>query len=230
MKFLTPRLIKIASLIKDDDEIVADIGTDHAYLPIYLAKGHKVKFVYASDINKNPFKVAKENVKNFGVSDSIEVINSPGLSWTLERDNLIIDCCVISGMGSTTILDILKLDNDKINSYIISSNTLVGPIRQWVKEQKYFIEQEVLVEDNNIIYEIIKINKFAGIKIKKHSQIYFGPILLKNIDKLFVEKWVKEKEKINKILINLPSRDKKIKPLKKNLKLINKFINKEMSE
>ncbi|AXK51109.1 tRNA (adenine(22)-N(1))-methyltransferase [Spiroplasma alleghenense] len=230
MKFLTPRLIKIASLIKDDEEIVADIGTDHAYLPIYLAKGHKVKYVYASDINKNPFKVAQQNVKNFGVSDSIEVINSPGLEWTLERENLIIDCCVISGMGSTTILEILKKDSDKINSYIISSNTLVEPIRKWVKDKKFFIELEVLVEDNGIIYEIIKVNKFAGKKIKTKSQTCFGPILMKNINQLFIDKWVKEKEKINKILINLPEKDKKKKTFKKQLKLINKYTNKEMSQ
>ncbi|AHI53736.1 tRNA: m1A22 methyltransferase [Spiroplasma sabaudiense Ar-1343] len=228
MKFLTPRLITVASLINDDDDIIADIGTDHAYLPIYLAKGHKVEYVYASDINKKPFETALQNVKNFGVNNMIEVIHGPGISWIKERSNLQIDCCVISGMGSTTILDILKEDNTKINSYIFSSNTNVLPIRSWVRMNKYFIESEVLVEDNDIIYEIIKVNKFAGKKIRSLREEYFGPLLIKNRNKLFIEKWATEEEKLNKILVKLPKNDSKIKKIKKELKMIKKHTNKEM--
>lgn len=128
-------------------------------------------------------------------------------------------------MGSTSILDILKKDNENIYSYIIASNTGLEEIRNWTKQKKYFVEKEIIVEDNKIIYEIIKINKYAGIKIKRKKDILFGPLLLKDKkNKLFLQKWLEEEEKLFKLLQKIPKKDKKYKKIMKRKKQISKFL------
>ncbi|AGR42285.1 tRNA (adenine(22)-N(1))-methyltransferase [Spiroplasma diminutum] len=223
MSFLTPRLFSLASLITEG-EVVADIGTDHAYLPIYLAKDGKAKKIYATDVALKPLTVAKNNLASFGVADKVETILADGIEWTIPN-NIKLDSCIIAGMGSTSILDILKKDNENIYSYIIASNTYLEPIRKWTKEKKYFVEKEIIVEDNKIIYEIIKINKFAGTKIKSKKDILFGPLLVRDEkNKLFLQKWLEEEEKLFKLLQQIPKKDKKYKETLKRKNEISKLL------
>ncbi|AUB31824.1 tRNA (adenine(22)-N(1))-methyltransferase [Spiroplasma floricola] len=223
MSFLTPRLFSLASLITEG-EVVADIGTDHAYLPIYLAKDGKAKKIYATDVALGPLKVAKNNLTSFGVADKVETILADGIEWTM-LNQIKLDSCIIAGMGSSSILDILKKDNENIYSYIIASNTNLEPIRKWTKEKKYFVERELIVEDNKIIYEIIKINKFAGTKIRNKRDILFGPLLIKDEkNKLFLQKWLEEEEKLFKLLQQIPKKDKKYKVTLKRKKEISKLL------
>ncbi|QHX36803.1 class I SAM-dependent methyltransferase [Spiroplasma sp. BIUS-1] len=223
MSFLTPRLFSLASLITEG-EVVADIGTDHAYLPIYLAKDGKAKKIYATDVSLGPLNVAKNNLASFGVADKVETILADGIEWTIPN-KIKLDSCIIAGMGSTSILDILKKDNENIYSYIIASNTSLEPIRIWTKQKKYFVEKELIVEDNKIIYEIIKINKFAGTKIKNKKDILFGPILIKDENnKLFLQKWLEEEEKLFNLLQQIPKKDKKYKEILNRKKEISKLL------
>jgi tRNA (adenine22-N1)-methyltransferase len=228
MSFLTPRLFAIAKMI-EMEEVVADIGTDHAYLPIYLAKDSKAKKIYACDINKGPLEVAKHNVNSFGVAEKIELVQADGISWLTDRD-VHINECIIAGMGSTTILDILKNDSEKIDCYIIASNTALEPIRRWVKQKKYFIEQETILVDNEIIYEVIKINKFAGTKIKNEYDLIFGPILRKESSQIFIDKWLLEEQKLKDLSFKIPKTEKRSKEIKKQIKMLSKFINKELKQ
>ena len=78
MSIITPRLLAIANMIFDG-EIVADIGTDHAYLPIYLVKAGKATKIYATDIAKEPLSIAKTNLMNFNVIDDVELILADGI-------------------------------------------------------------------------------------------------------------------------------------------------------
>lgn len=226
MSIVTPRLLALANMVSDG-EIVADIGTDHAYLSIYLAKSGRVPKIYATDVGQNPLQVAKNNILGFGVSDKVETILADGIGWIKDQD-VKISSCIIAGMGSTTILEILKNDNDNIDCYVISSNTDVEPLRKWAKQKKYYIESEVLVLDNDIIYEIIKINKFAGQKIRSQFDILFGPILAKTKNnQLLEQKLYLEEQKLMSLLSKIPKKDKKYKQFMKKKKLINKMLKKE---
>lgn len=228
MSFLTPRLFAIAKMI-EMEEVVADIGTDHAYLPIYLAKDSKAQKIYACDINKGPLEVAKHNINSFGVAEKIELVQADGISWLADRD-VHINECIIAGMGSTTILDILKNDSNKVDCYIIASNTALEPIRRWAKEKKYFIEQETILVDNEIIYEVIKINKFAGVKVKNNLDMIFGPILRREAGQTFIDKWVSEEQKLIELSQKIPKAEKRFKEIKKQIKVLSKFVNKELKQ
>ncbi|WP_339023186.1 class I SAM-dependent methyltransferase [Spiroplasma endosymbiont of Crioceris asparagi] len=229
MGIITPRLLAIANMIKDE-KCVADIGTDHGYIPIYLAKKHTVKKIYCTDVAEEPLNKARNNINSFGVQKDIEIVKSDGISWIKEY-RVKVDTCIIAGMGSKTILQILKEDCELIDCYVICCNTNNTPIRQWAKEHKYFIESEVIVKDNDIIYEVIKINKHAGKKIKNLKDLYFGPILRKTKNnKIYFEKWLLEEQRQNKLLSKIPVKTKKYKDTLKYNKKIKKMINKVIKD
>ncbi|MBY7704810.1 SAM-dependent methyltransferase [Vibrio harveyi] len=122
--------LKSVSLLIDNANVVADIGTDHAYLPIYLVKNKKAKKVYACDLNKKPLQSAKENISKFGFDSQIFTILSNGLEFVVDPLIEDIDIVTICGLGSQTILDILSKDHKKISKYIICSNTQISQIRK----------------------------------------------------------------------------------------------------
>ena len=92
---LTPRLKAIADSILGCKNI-ADIGSDHAYLPIYLVKNKKTEKAIATDVNKGPANISRERIKHYGLGDIIDVRVGYGLK-VLSPDE--VNVIVISGMG-----------------------------------------------------------------------------------------------------------------------------------
>lgn len=99
------RLNKLATMV-DQDARIADIGTDHAYLPIELVKSGKVNFAIASDIGKGPLDNAKQDIKEAGLEGKIETRLGAGLETISAKDN--IDTIVIAGMGGNLMSQILN--------------------------------------------------------------------------------------------------------------------------
>ncbi len=216
-------------MVSDGENIIADIGSDHAYLAIYLAKSAKVKKIFATELNDGPYEITKTNIRNFGVAHIVEAIKADGLKW-IEDKKISISSVIIAGMGTTTILKILENDSKFIDCFILSPNTDAFKIRKWVKNKKYFIEDEKLILDNEIIYELIKVNKYAGKKIKNYKDLFFGPILRKTSkdNRLFTQKWILEEEKYTKLLTTIPNDNLNFKKYTKLKKIIGKYINKEL--
>ena len=106
---LSERLQKIADCIST--ETLADIGTDHGYIPIYCVKNGRCTRAIASDINKDPLKAACDNITENGLSEKIETRLSNGLEGLLPNEA---DTIVIAGMGGFLIRDILINGADKI--------------------------------------------------------------------------------------------------------------------
>lgn len=197
---LSKRLSIVASLI--DSNNIIDVGCDHALLDIYLAQINKNRKIIVSDINENALKNAKENIKKYKLSNQIEARLGSGLD-TLTEEN--IDTLVISGLGSHTIVGILhnnifKLKN--IKNIIIQSNTNLNFLREKVTKLNYYIDEEIQVKENNIIYTIIKFVK--GKKRYSKKELYFGPILLKKNDDLFKEYNELEKKKLENLMRLIP--------------------------
>ena len=147
------RLLAIASLIDKEDSIV-DIGCDHAYLDIYLIKNKLCKKAVASDISENALEQAKTNIKMYKLTKKIDTIVSNGLE-NIDVKN--INTVVISGMGTSTILDILnncKVNN--INKFIIQSNNNLEELRTAMNKRNYKIEKEIVVYEKGKYYTIIE--------------------------------------------------------------------------
>lgn len=172
---LSKRLKKITSLI-DENTNVIDVGCDHALLDIYLTI-NKNCHCTATDVNVNALNIANYNIKKYHLEDKIKTILSDGLK-NIEIKK--ISTVVIAGMGTTTILQILKNINDNlIDNIVVASNNDYELLRKEISK-KYHIENELVVEDRKKFYLILNLKKGA-INYNKKQQ-YLGPLLKNNKD------------------------------------------------
>ena len=199
---LSKRLLTIANLI-DDNSKVADIGCDHGLVSIYLAMNKQNISIIASDINQNALDNAIKNINKYHLEDKIKVCLSNGL----DNINDEIDTIIISGMGGHTIVDILTNNQEKlntVNNIIIQSNNDIEYVRRKIVKLGYYISKEKLILDKNIYYTVMLFTK--GKKKYTNKEYYFGPILLKENSKIFIEKNNKEYTKLVNIKNNIPKR------------------------
>lgn len=199
---LSKRLLSIANLVDDNSKVV-DIGCDHGLVSIYLAMNKQNISIIASDINQNALDNAIKNINKYHLEDKIKVCLSNGL----DNINDEIDTIIISGMGGHTIVDILTNNQEKlhtVNNIIIQSNNDIEYVRRKIVKLGYCINKEELILDKNIYYTIILFTK--GKKKYTNKEYYFGPILLKENSKIFIERKNKEYTKLLNIKNNIPKR------------------------
>ena len=151
---LNLKLKTIASLINKDD-IVIDMACDHAYLAIYLKENNLAKEVYASDISKNALMNANKNIKENNLH--IKTYLSDGFKNI--PLNLNLNTVIIAGVGTTTILSILKDLPANINKLIISSNNDYELLYQEMFKHKFYNTKEIVIKENNKYYPIILYTK-----------------------------------------------------------------------
>ncbi len=140
----------------DKDVVVADIGTDHAYLPIYLVQNGAVSRAIASDIKSGPLAVARQNVAKQSLEEQIELRLGGGLSPYQMGE---VDVFVIAGMGGHTIADILAADERLARSahyLILQPMQNRHFLRSWLYEYGYGIDCEVIAREGNKFYHILK--------------------------------------------------------------------------
>ena len=199
---LSKRLLSIANLVDDNSKVV-DIGCDHGLVSIYLAMNKQNISIIASDINQNALDNAIKNINKYHLEDKIKVCLSNGL----DNINDEIDTIIISGMGGHTIIDILTNNQEKlhtVNNIIIQSNNDIEYVRRKIVKLGYYINKEELILDKNIYYTVILFTK--GKKKYTNKEYYFGPILLKENSKIFIERKNKEYTKLLNIKNNIPKR------------------------
>ena len=150
---LQPRLQALANLVGHGARI-ADVGTDHGYLPVYLLQEKKIAFAIASDINVEPLEHARRTAKEFGFTENIDFRLCGGLD---RIEGAEVDTVIIAGMGGETIAAILSAANWLMKSDI---TLLLQPmskqefLRQWLTENGYFFLSEHLVWDKDVLYPI----------------------------------------------------------------------------
>jgi tRNA (adenine22-N1)-methyltransferase len=176
---ISERLECIAKMVEKCDS-VADIGTDHAYLPIYLIKNGVCRRAIASDINKGPVEKAKLNIRMENEDESIECRLGPGLTTILPNE---VNVAIIAGMGGNLIRDIIEDSMEVFKSldYLVLQPVQNPDIlRRYIYERGYEVIDEELCKDENRYYELIKIR--YGNKTEHLEDIYC------EISKLLLEK------------------------------------------
>ncbi|MGF2096244.1 tRNA (adenine(22)-N(1))-methyltransferase [Mammaliicoccus lentus] len=191
---INKRLTKVSEYLNHNK--LADIGSDHAYLPIYAIQNNLVKEAIAGEVVKGPFLSAQKNTELHGLSKSIEIKLGDGL----EVVNDTVDVITICGMGGPLIAQILDEGKEKLIHYpdlILQANIHALPIRQVLQKLGYNIEAEQLIKDKKHIYEIIVAKK--GKMQLSENELKFGPKLMIEKDELFYEKWEREIESLENI-------------------------------
>ena len=158
---------RIKSIINfvEKNSRVADIGTDHGYLAIELAKKNISNFIVASDKNFGPVQAAKKNISAAGFEKIIDVRKGDGLKILRENE---VDTICIAGMGGNLICEILN-DSPKISltteNFIFQPMNATEKIFEWIEKNNFCVADVDLAEAGGIIYEII----FAAKNFEKIS-------------------------------------------------------------
>lgn len=206
---LSKRLETVANFVGDNQSI-ADIGTDHAYLLIYLACQNKITKAIASEIATGPLNNAKENIQKYNINVPIDLRLGDGATTLV--DNTEVDILSVNGMGGKTIVHILEdgYEQNKLpNQLILQPNTDEWLVRFWLNQHNYSIENEVILEENNEVYEVINAMKKNNQEELTDLEIKFGPILSKEKNDLFINKYQKELDKYQRIIKNIPYKNEK---------------------
>ena len=223
------RLRTLAQMV-DQEARVADIGTDHAYLPIKLVKEGKVDFAIASDVAAGPLENAEKDIIAAGLKNKIETRLGSGLETISNEDR--IDTVVISGMGGklmTNILDEAWSKNFHYATLILEPNVGELGVREWLSAHKYQIINEKIIAEAGHIYELIKAQQVENTISLTDKQIFFGPIILKEKNQIFYQKWRNQLVYHKKLLLNLNKAKEKdfnhIHQIESEIKMIEEEIN-----
>lgn len=153
---LTERLSAIANMIKKG-ETMADIGTDHGFLPIYLVKEGVCPKVIMTDISPMSLRKSEENAEAAGLSSAEEVEARLGDGLSPLEDGEV-DAVVMAGIGGNLMEEIMSLDPEKTLSYkkfILQPRRHPGRLRHYLWREGFIIEKEVFVRESKFIWEII---------------------------------------------------------------------------
>lgn len=181
-----PKRLKAVAAKVPPGKTVADIGTDHAMLPLYLVQSGISLRVIATDVNKGPFQKAKAVVRLQGLEDHIDIRLGNGLTVFEPGEAEVI---VISGLGGFTIVDIFEQSPDtlkEVETLVLSPATHECEVRKWLTKNNWLITDEDLVKDQDRLYQIIvavQDKALADCKLTTHQgltdlEYEVGPIII----------------------------------------------------
>ena len=186
---LTPRLRLLADWVSPGARL-ADVGTDHGYLPVWLRLHGRVVSAIACDLREGPLSRARETGRTYG-ADSVEYRLGNGLAVVSPEEA---DTIVIAGMGGENIAAILSRAPwtvDRKHTLLLQPQTRAEVLRSFLAENGYAIRREALVEDRGVIYPVIEAG--GGEMSLTLGQLYGGAALLRDPlgDRYIVQKIIR---------------------------------------
>ena len=183
---ISNRLMTAAALVTQGYTL-ADVGTDHGYIPIYLLQQKKIPAAIAMDINEGPLERAKEHIALYGLQAYIQTRLSDG-----------VEAVLIAGMGGGLVMHILK-NGEKVcqsaKELILQPQSEIENVREFLREEGYAILAEDMVLEDGKFYPMMKV-QYQGENAQKASEVLklsdlYGGLLLQNrhpVLKTFLEK------------------------------------------
>ncbi len=208
---------------------LADIGSDHAYIPISALLEGVAQKAYITDINQGPLENSRYNAKKYKVDHKCEFLLGGGLE--VLKDN-VCDVIVISGMGAETISEILSqgaIQAEKAGLIIMQPMTQPEILRKFLCENSYFITEESIVKDAHLFYQIISARS-AHMPCNNYISdldYEFSPMLIANKDKTMYEFLIYKLKTFEKILKSLP-----VNNISDRRQIVNKieFVRRKLSD
>ncbi len=206
---------------------IADIGTDHAYLPcVGLLRG-QLKRAIAADVGVGPLEAAKATISKYNLDDLIETRLGSGLSVIKPGE---VEGVVIAGMGGKLITSILEADiplAKSFNRLILQPNLDANVLRTFLMKNQFEIVDEKIVLDEKKFYEIIVAQQSQTPVVYNELDLEFGPVLRRQSScKVFEERWQKEYDKNNQIINQLPAHHPRIDALNHRQSLLKEVLKK----
>lgn len=219
---LSSRLQQIADRLPPGCRF-ADIGSDHALLPVWAVKHGAAVSAVAGEVNAGPLEAAKRQVAEAGLSQRVAVRKGNGLEVIAAGE---VDAITIAGMGGALITSILEAGQDKlkrVKRLILQPNVGEDFVRRWLLEHDWYVTDETILAEDGKIYEIITADAVpdasqlneelykdrllqqgeedaeSGVALTKGLLLMLGPRLAAQASDVFLEKWKSEISKLEKI-------------------------------
>ena len=218
------RLSKIAGMIRKGDR-VADIGTDHAYLPVFLIREGISKFVYACDVADGPLLNAKANIERLGATN-IELRKGDGLYAVKPGEA---DTFIIAGMGGDLIIKILS-DCDWIKNeryeLLLQPMTSVEDLHAFLYNNGFEIAEERAVISAGRVYSIIKAVYCGKLKEISAEEFYLGklPENIGSAEQVYIKRKRRILEKLAEDIKNIESEQARYKKISTVIHRIDELV------
>lgn len=216
---LSKRLQTIAGFVPLNGRL-ADIGSDHALLPVYVAETGRVTFAVAGELNQGPFEAACKQVKEAGMTHIVQARKGDGLEVVAAGE---VDTVSIAGMGGALIVHILDAGINKLEAVqrlILQPNVAEDQVRRWLARNEWALVDEALVEEDGKFYEVLVADRQANagqinldlyrprrlnesVMLETEELMQFGPYLTKRAEPELFAKWESELEKLSHIIAGL---------------------------
>lgn len=219
---LSARLIQIAERLPMGCKL-ADIGSDHALLPVYAVKNGLALSAVAGEVNEGPLKAAQQQVAQAGLTSSIAVRKGDGLAVVSPGE---VDTITIAGMGGALIASILEAGQEKlagVHTLVLQPNVGEDLVRRWLLRHEWALTEESILEEDGKIYEILtarRLSDSAGfnaqlyapralpgseMKLTEELLLLLGPWLIKEPNAVWFEKWHGEIKQLERIRSSVAS-------------------------
>lgn len=202
---------------------LADIGSDHALLPVYAVKNGLALSAVAGEVNEGPLKAAQQQVAQAGLTSSIAVRKGDGLAVVSPGE---VDTITIAGMGGALIASILEAGQEKlagVHTLVLQPNVGEDLVRRWLLRHEWALTEESILEEDGKIYEILtarRLSDSAGfnaqlyapralpgseMKLTEELLLLLGPWLIKEPNAVWFEKWHGEIKQLERIRSSVAS-------------------------
>ncbi|MBQ6812222.1 MAG: SAM-dependent methyltransferase, partial [Agathobacter sp.] len=226
---LSKRMKAVSSMVTPGS-ILADIGTDHGYVPISLVQRKKIKKAIAMDVNKGPLKRAEEHIREAQLEEYIETRLSDGVK-KLEVGE--VNSILIAGMGGDLVIRIIKNGMEvcrSVDELILQPQSELGKVRKFLRENNFeIIDEDMVIEDGKYypMMKVTPVDEIALWEILPKEVIpacdMYGPYLLKNGNPSLRKYLVKQHKQLTKILKELEKQPES-KAISKRIKEVQKEI------
>ncbi|MFS0727574.1 tRNA (adenine(22)-N(1))-methyltransferase [Paenibacillus sp. 1P07SE] len=202
---------------------VADIGSDHALLPVYLVQQGIAASAVAGEVTEGPFAAAARGVRDNGLQDKILVRRGNGLEVVAPGE---VDAVTIAGMGGSLIRDILEAGRERgklagVKQLVLQPNIGEDTVRRWLRQHGWELVAEHILEEDGKIYEILsavavsasvraesvydveRFHVLTGCRVSEERLLQMGPLLALQASPVWHKKWQSELKKMEWIASQL---------------------------
>lgn len=219
---LSARLMQIAERLPKGCKL-ADIGSDHALLPVYAVKNGLALSAVAGEVNEGPLKAAQQQVAQAGLTSSIAVRKGDGLAVVAPGE---VDTITIAGMGGALIASILEAGQDKlagVHTLVLQPNVGEDLVRRWLLRHEWALTEESILAEDGKIYEILTARRLpdsaefnaqlyapralpgSELELTEELLLLLGPWLMKQPNAVWFEKWHEEIKQLERIRSSVAS-------------------------
>lgn len=192
---LSKRLATVAKYVPQDARL-ADIGSDHAYLPAALLIQKRINYAVAGEVARGPFENERKEINQLNLQDQLIPRLADGLAAVQETDQ--INVVTIAGMGGSLIARILEEGQQQLTGVqrlILQPNVGENRVREWLMKHQYQIMAEQMLAEDGHLYEIIVAEPTICPVRYSAKELLFGPLLLEKPTTIFETKWQQELER-----------------------------------